>query len=948
MTAIEVIVALIVGVVGAAAGYFVGYNNRKKTAEAQIGSAEAEATRLVNEAIKTADQKRKEAVLEAKDEAFKLKAEVDAQKAEADKEIKQRRAEISRQENRIDQKENALDRKTEALERKEEDLKKRTAEADARLAEIDALRAKEMERLETLAGLSQEDAREVLLHKVDEELTHEKAVRIAAYETDLKENCDNIARNLIGQAVSRCAADHCSETTVSVVPLPSDEMKGRIIGREGRNIRALETATGVDLIIDDTPEAITLSSFDQTRREVARMTLERLIGDGRIHPARIEETVEKCRHELELQMKREGERAVMELGIHGLHPDLIKLIGRLKYRTSFGQNALTHSMEVAWVAGLLAGEMGVNVTMARRAGLLHDIGKALDHEIEGSHVQIGVDICRKYKENTQIIQMTRFCSGEATDAGFTARYKTNHTRLELAQTVSCRTEGFSSPAFVADTGDGVGVRCTSDASDAPIALEIAARLTSSRDVDPLLQLDVEPGWDFVSALAENQAAWEQKWADCDIVMEGDDDAQTALRYVIYQLAANCSPRDHTVSIGARGLTHTRYKGCYFWDTDLFLTPFYDLTDPQAARSLAGFRVGTLPQARAHAARMNGAGARYPWMVSYDGTEQCESWDIGCSEVHVTADVAYALGQYLDWTGDDSLFFQGGAQVLVETARFWVSRYSPAPEAGKVNLLFCKGPDEYCGITSNNLFTNAMVKHNLSLALTAAARLKKEAPEQYAALSLSKAECAAWEILRDAIQLPRDPITGHYRQDDTFHLLERVEPAELKSGDEASYHQVCFDRLQRYQVIKQADTLLLITRLPEQFTEEEKLAAWEDFEPLCIHDSTLSFASHALFAAQNGLAEAAEAYWRKALYLDLEEVMGNTGKEGLHLACLGETWNTVIFGFAGLHIENGVPKLSPHLPNGLVSMQFHFYYRGQRYEVQIAEGASKIFIAPNKS
>ena len=403
MTAIEVIVALIVGVVGAAAGYFVGYNNRKKTAEAQIGSAEAEATRLVNEAIKTADQKRKEAVLEAKDEAFKLKAEVDAQKAEADKEIKQRRAEISRQENRIDQKENALDRKTEALERKEEDLKKRTAEADARLAEIDALRAKEMERLETLAGLSQEDAREVLLHKVDEELTHEKAVRVAAYETDLKENCDNIARNLIGQAVSRCAADHCSETTVSVVPLPSDEMKGRIIGREGRNIRALETATGVDLIIDDTPEAITLSSFDQTRREVARMTLERLIGDGRIHPARIEETVEKCRHELELQMKREGERAVMELGIHGLHPDLIKLIGRLKYRTSFGQNALNHSMEVAWVAGLLAGEMGVNVTMARRAGLLHDIGKALDHEIEGSHVQIGVDICRKYKENAQII-----------------------------------------------------------------------------------------------------------------------------------------------------------------------------------------------------------------------------------------------------------------------------------------------------------------------------------------------------------------------------------------------------------------------------------------------------------------------------------------------------------------------------------------------------------------
>jgi ribonuclease Y len=400
------IVLLIVVVVAAVAlcgGFYLGEMHRKKTAEAKIGSAEEEAVRLVNEAIKTAEQKRKESVLEAKDEVYKMKAEVDEQKAEADREIKQRRAEITRQENRIDQKENALDRKTEALERREEDLKKRTEQVDVRLAEIDQLRAKQLERLETLAGLSQEDAREVLLHKVDEELVHEKAVRVAAYESNLKDECDNIARNLIGQAVSRCAADHSGETTVSVVPLPSDEMKGRIIGREGRNIRALETATGVDLIIDDTPEAITLSSFDQTRREVARMTLERLIGDGRIHPARIEETVEKCRHDLELQMKREGERAVMDLGIHGLHPDLVKLIGRLKYRTSFGQNALTHSMEVAWLSGLLAGEMGVNVTMARRAGLLHDIGKALDHEIEGSHVQIGVDICRKYKENTQII-----------------------------------------------------------------------------------------------------------------------------------------------------------------------------------------------------------------------------------------------------------------------------------------------------------------------------------------------------------------------------------------------------------------------------------------------------------------------------------------------------------------------------------------------------------------
>ena len=402
-TIIWIVILIVALAAGIGAGYFIGYNNRKKTAEAQIGSAEAEATRLVNEAIKTAEQKRKEAVLEAKDEAFKLKAEVDAQKAEADKEIKQRRAEISRQENRIDQKETALDRKTEVLEKKEEELKKRAAEAEERLAEIDALRAKEMERLETLAGLSQEDAREVLLHKVDEELTHEKAVRVAAYETDLKENCDNIARNLIGQAVSRCAADHCSETTVSVVPLPSDEMKGRIIGREGRNIRALETATGVDLIIDDTPEAITLSSFDQTRREVARMTLERLIGDGRIHPARIEEMYHKAADLVQQRVRDAGEQAAFDTGIHDLHPEIVKTLGALRYRTSFGQNVLQHSLEVSDLCGVMASELGLDVVTAKRAGLLHDLGKAIDHDVEGPHAVIGAELARRYGEKPVIV-----------------------------------------------------------------------------------------------------------------------------------------------------------------------------------------------------------------------------------------------------------------------------------------------------------------------------------------------------------------------------------------------------------------------------------------------------------------------------------------------------------------------------------------------------------------
>ena len=393
---VVVVLVLVAAAVTGAICFYLGGENRKRTAEAKLGSAEEEAKRIVNDAIKSAEQKRKETIIEAKDEAFRLKSE-------ADKEIKDRRAEVSRQERRMDQKEEALDKRTAAMERKEEDLKRRTETVEARLDELEQLKIRQTEKLETIAAMSKEDARAVLLKQVDDELTHEKAMKISAYQANMKDECDQIARDLVGQAIARCAADATGEATVSVVPLPNDEMKGRIIGREGRNIRALETATGCDLIIDDTPEAITLSSFDQTRREVARMALERLIADGRIHPARIEETVEKCRRELEIQMKREGDKAVMDLGVHSLHPDLVKLIGRLKYRTSFGQNVLSHSIEVAWLAGLLAGELGVNVQLARRAGLMHDIGKALDHEIEGSHVQIGVDICKKYRENPQVI-----------------------------------------------------------------------------------------------------------------------------------------------------------------------------------------------------------------------------------------------------------------------------------------------------------------------------------------------------------------------------------------------------------------------------------------------------------------------------------------------------------------------------------------------------------------
>ena len=390
------LVVLIVSVVAGLICFKLGESYRRRTAERKIGSAEDEAKRIINDAIKSAEQKRKETLLEAKDEIFKLKAE-------GDKELKERRNEVSRQERRLNQKEENLDKKTEALEKKDADMKQKELLISARLDEVEQIKQRQLDKLESISGLSQEAAKGIILQRLDEQLTHEKAVKINSYETQLKEESDEIARNLLTQAIARCAADHSREAVVSVVPLPSDEMKGRIIGREGRNIRALENATGVDLIIDDTPEAITISSFDPIRREVARQTLEKLISDGRIHPARIEETVEKARREVDITIKKEGERAVMEAGIHGLHPEMVKLLGRLKYRTSYGQNVLKHSLEVSFLSGLLASELGVDVALAKRAGLLHDIGKGLDHEYEGTHVTIGVEMAKKYKEPAAVI-----------------------------------------------------------------------------------------------------------------------------------------------------------------------------------------------------------------------------------------------------------------------------------------------------------------------------------------------------------------------------------------------------------------------------------------------------------------------------------------------------------------------------------------------------------------
>ncbi|HIS50868.1 MAG TPA: ribonuclease Y [Candidatus Gallacutalibacter pullistercoris] len=391
-----ILIAVLVAAVAGVLAFLSGVAYRKKQAEAEIGSAEQEAKRIVSDAIKTSEAKKKETILEGKDEIHRLRNE-------SEKELNDRRKEIQRQERRVQQKEETLDRKLESLEAKEESVAKKNKKAEERLQEAEAVKKSQFEVLERISGFTMEQAKDYLLKNLENELIHEKAVKVMEVEQQTRDEAEKSAREIIALAIQRCAADHVAEAAISVVPLPNDEMKGRIIGREGRNIRAIETLTGVDLIIDDTPEAITLSCFEPVRREVARIALERLISDGRIHPARIEEMVEKARREVEQTIKQEGERAVIEAGVNGIHPELIKLLGRLRYRTSYGQNVLNHSLEVAYLSGLMASELGLDPTLARRAGLLHDIGKALDHEIEGSHVDIGVEAARKYKESEAVI-----------------------------------------------------------------------------------------------------------------------------------------------------------------------------------------------------------------------------------------------------------------------------------------------------------------------------------------------------------------------------------------------------------------------------------------------------------------------------------------------------------------------------------------------------------------
>ncbi len=393
---ISVWIGIAIAIVTLMVGAFAGYLYRRNIAEAKTGKAEEAVNRMLEDAQKRAEEIRKEKVLEAKEEVFKLKSE-------GERELRERRNDLQRSERRILQKEETLDKKQDGLEQRELHLNKREGEIEAKASEIDELHNRQLKELETISGLSMDAAKEILLGNVEREARHEAALLLREIEAKTKEEADKRARNIVSLAIQRCAADHVAEATVSVVPLPNDEMKGRIIGREGRNIRALETATGVDLIIDDTPEAVILSGFDPVRREVARIALEKLILDGRIHPARIEEMVDKAKREVDNQIREAGEQAVLDVDVHGLHHEIVRLLGRLKYRTSYGQNVLKHSIEVSHLAGVMAAELGANVALAKRGGLLHDIGKAIDHEVEGPHVQIGADVAKKYRENNAVI-----------------------------------------------------------------------------------------------------------------------------------------------------------------------------------------------------------------------------------------------------------------------------------------------------------------------------------------------------------------------------------------------------------------------------------------------------------------------------------------------------------------------------------------------------------------
>ena len=506
-----IFVLIVVAIVVALISAFIATQVRKNVVEKKIGSAEGKAREIIDEAIKSAEAKKKEALLEAKEENLKAKNELD-------KEIKERRAEVQRYEKRVLNKEEAIERKSESLEKKENGLKNKEEKLAEAQTKVDELSEKRVQELERISGLTSEQAKEYLLKTVEEEVKIETAKLVKELESQAKEEADKKAKEIVVNAIQKCATDHVSETTISVVSLPNDEMKGRIIGREGRNIRTLESLTGVDLIIDDTPEAVVLSGFDPIRREIARIALEKLIVDGRIQPTRIEEMVNKARKEVETMIREEGEAATLEVGVHGIHPELVKLLGKMKFRTSYGQNALKHSIEVAHLSGLLAAEMGLDVRIAKRAGLLHDIGKAVDHEMEGTHIQLGVDLCRKYKESAVVINAVEAhhgdvepenliaCIVQAADAISAARpgarretLETYTNRLKQLEDITNSFEGVDK-SFAIQAGREIRVMVI------PEKVTDADMVLMARDISKQIEAELEyPGQIKVNVVRESRA-----------------------------------------------------------------------------------------------------------------------------------------------------------------------------------------------------------------------------------------------------------------------------------------------------------------------------------------------------------------------------------------------------------------------------------------------------------
>ncbi|MFA9463309.1 MAG: glycoside hydrolase family 65 protein [Velocimicrobium sp.] len=444
---------------------------------------------------------------------------------------------------------------------------------------------------------------------------------------------------------------------------------------------------------------------------------------------------------------------------------------------------------------------------------------------------------------------------------------------------------------------------------------------------------------------KNKLAWMKKWETSDIEIEGDIKIQTAIRYNIFQLIQTNAEGDCTVNIGARGIMHGRYKGCYFWDTDIFMLPFYVNSNQEAARNLVMYRYLKLDDARKNAKELNLQGARYPWMCSIDGREQCESWDIGKSEIHVTADVAYAVDYYVRMSNDLEFYENYAIEIYAETARYHVSRLTYDENKDMYNLMFVKGPDEYCGITSNNTYTNWMIRYNMKLAVEGLTYLKENRATKYheltCRLGIKGLEIKKWDTIRDKISLPYDDAKYLYIQDDTFMKLEPLMIDDYKTNESPLYHSICFDRLQRYRVLKQADLVLLVTLFPDDFSVEQKQAIWNYYEPLTLHDSSLSYGVHANLAANLSMNQQALAYFEKSVLLDLEDIMSSTGKEGLHFAAFGASWQALIMGFAGIRIKEDTITVNPNLPMNWSKLRFHFKYKGSDYQIEIKEGTGHI-------